>query len=99
MTDPNPIPASEGVDPETSSTAGKDRVRPLDVDGVNAAAIGTAAFTVGLVALLVFRGRLVDNDATWWLWVFFAGTIMGLVGIWYATRRRAAYRAAGRQTR
>lgn len=72
--------------------------KPLDVDGVNAAKTGTIAFGLGFVALLFFRGPLADNDAIWWLWVFAAGAFLGLVGIWYTSRRRSAYRAAGHQT-
>ena len=98
MTASNPVPPDPTDATPTPTAADPNPVKPLDVDGVSAAIIGTAIFAVGLVVLLIFRARLADNDATWWLWVLFAGAVMGLVGIWYTTRRRAAYRAAGRQT-
>lgn len=88
---------------ESANTSAEPRLgqppeKPLDVDGVNAAKTGTIAFVFGFVVLIFFRGPLADNDATWWLWVFAAGAILGLVGIWYTRRRRSAYRAAGHQT-
>ena len=73
--------------------------KPLDVDGVTAAIAGTVAFAIGFVVLLFLRPQLAQNNASWWLWVCATGTAMGLVGVGYTTRRRAAYRAAGRTNR
>lgn len=73
--------------------------KPLDVDGVTAAIAGTIAFALGFVVLLFFRTQLAQNDASWWLYVCVAGSVMGLIGIAYTTKRRAAYRAAGRTNR
>ncbi len=72
--------------------------KPLDVDGVTAAVAGTIAFAIAFVVLLFFRSTLIANSAEWWLWVCASGAAMGLVGIGYTTRRRAAYQAAGRTT-
>ena len=73
--------------------------KPLDVDGVNAAIAGTVLFAIGFVVLLFMRPQLAEQGASWWLWVCAAGAVMGLVAIGYTTRRRAAYRAAGRTAR
>lgn len=76
-----------------------DDVKPLDVDGVNAAIAGTVAFVIGLIVTVVFRDNLAASNSQWWIWVCVAGATMGLLGVAYTTRRRAAYRAAGRVTR
>lgn len=69
--------------------------KPLDVDGVNAMIFGTVAWLVALLVLVtLFRGTLDAHDATWWIWVCVAGVIIGLIGLQYVTRRRAAYRRA-----
>jgi uncharacterized membrane protein len=73
--------------------------KPLDVDGVNAAIAGTVVFAIAFVVLAFMRPQLAQHDAGWWLWVCAAGAVMGLGAIGYTTRRRAAYRAAGRTTR
>lgn len=70
------------------------QVPPLDADGVGAVAAGTVAWAVLAVVLFVLRDRLVAADAQWWLWVALTGTGLGLPGLWYTTRRRAAYRRA-----
>ncbi|MGB3673988.1 MAG: DUF2530 domain-containing protein [Candidatus Nanopelagicales bacterium] len=73
--------------------------KPLDVDGVTAAIAGTACFALAFVVLLFFRSALEESGSTWWLWTCLAGAVMGILGIAYTTRRRAAYRAAGRTAR
>jgi hypothetical protein len=69
-------------------------VRPLDVDGVRAVAIGTVLWAVALVALLPFWGRLADDGRLWWIGACAAGTGLGLLGLVYVTRRRNAIRTA-----
>lgn len=67
--------------------------RPVDADGVNAVALGTIAWTVALVVLLLFfRQPLADADASWWIWVCAVGAVLGVMGLVYVTRRRDAYR-------
>lgn len=67
--------------------------RPVDADGVNAVALGTIAWTIALVVLLLFfRDSLAAADASWWIWVCAVGAGLGTVGLIYVTRRREAYR-------
>jgi hypothetical protein len=73
--------------------------KALDVDGVAAAIAGTVAFALAFVVLFFFRSTLAAHDTEWWVWVCAAGAVMGLIGVAYTTRRRAAYRAAGRTNR
>lgn len=69
-------------------------VAPLDVDGVGAVAVGTALWTVALVACLIFRTPLTEAGNAWWTWVCLAGALLGLAGLWFVRRRRDAYRRA-----
>jgi Protein of unknown function (DUF2530) len=77
------------------SSATSDALEPLDVDGVRAIAVGTLAWTVALLACLVWRTRLEADGRGWWLWVCLAGALLGLPGLWFVRRRRDAYRQAG----
>lgn len=70
-------------------------VRPLDVDGVAAVAVGTAVWAVLAVAALLLRDRLAAAGHDWWLWVCVAGVGLGLLGLPLVIRRSRAYRAAG----
>jgi len=65
-------------------------VEPLDVDGVRTVGVGSALWLVGFVALLPFYGRLSDDGRSWWLWTCMAGAGLGLIGLEYCRRRRAA---------
>lgn len=69
-------------------------VEPLDVDGVRTLEVGTALWFVAFVALLPFTKRLADDDRIWWLWTCLAGFGLGLIGLEYCRRRRAARRRA-----
>lgn len=67
-------------------------IRPVDADGVAAVVLGTAAWTVaGLVLLLFFREDLAASDSSWWLWVCAMGAGLGLLGLPYVLKRRAVY--------
>lgn len=68
-------------------------LEPLDVDGVLAVRLGTAAWTVALLALLPFAGRLADDGRLWWIGTCAAGAALGALGTWHVTRRRTALRA------
>ncbi|MEZ5115934.1 MAG: DUF2530 domain-containing protein [Candidatus Nanopelagicales bacterium] len=83
-------------DAEPSDAEPSD-IEPLDVDGVGAIAVGTVLWSVAFVVLLVLRDRLAEAGTEWWLWVCAAGALLGLPGLWIVTRRRAAYRRAGRR--
>ncbi|WP_372733842.1 DUF2530 domain-containing protein [Nocardioides sp.] len=65
-------------------------VEPLDLDGVRTLEVGTLAFLVGFIALLPFYDRLSEHGRSWWLWTCLAGFSLGLFGIEYCRRRRAA---------
>ena len=72
---------------------------PLDPDAVLTVRVGTVLWAVGLLALLPFYSRLVDDGHQWWLWMCVSGVVLGAIGIWFTTRRRRvrqAHRAAGR---
>jgi len=73
------VPANRRPDPE-----------PVETDDVAIITAGTALWALALVVLLVLRGRLEDDD---WVWVAAAGTFLGLLGIRYVRRRRAARRS------
>lgn len=65
-------------------------VAPLDVDGVRAVAVGTALWALALVALLPFTGSLREDGHLWWLGTCATGVVLGLAGLVYVVRRRAA---------
>ena len=67
-------------------------VRPLDVDGVGAVAIGTVLWAIALICTLIFRTSLNESGRGWWMWVCLSGFVLGLMGLPYVVRRRAAYR-------
>jgi hypothetical protein len=73
-------------------------VEPLDVDGVRTVQVGLAIWFLTFLGLLPFWGALAVADGTWWLWTCLAGSGLGMVGLEYGRRRRAA-RAAGRPYR
>jgi len=68
-------------------------VRALDVDGVGAVLAGTIAWTAALIVCLLLRDRLAADGTTWWIWVCGTGALVGLPGLWFVRRRRAAYAA------
>lgn len=68
-------------------------VEPLDLDGVRTVEVGTALWLVAFIGLLPFYGTLERTGHTWWLWSCLAGVGLGLFGIEYCRRRRAARRA------
>jgi hypothetical protein len=63
---------------------------PLETDDVRTVAVGTAAWAVGLVVLLVLRVATDERVETWWLEMCAAGALLGLAGVRYCRRRRAA---------
>ena len=67
-------------------------VEPLDVNGVRTVEVGTALWLLAFVALLPFYGTLERSGRTWWLWTCLAGFGLGLVGLEYCRRQRAARR-------
>ncbi|MEY9214074.1 DUF2530 domain-containing protein [Thermobifida halotolerans] len=49
------------------------------------AAVGTAAWTVALIVLLV-RGDRLPADDRWWIWVCVTGIALGVFGFFYIPR-------------
>ncbi|MGO4958473.1 DUF2530 domain-containing protein [Luteococcus sp. Sow4_B9] len=64
-------------------------IRPLDEDGVQVARIGTALWVLATVVLALRLDQLRERGQDWWLWVGVSGVALGLVGIWWCSRRRA----------
>jgi H+/Cl- antiporter ClcA len=56
---------------------------PLETDDVRIAVVGTGAWAVALVALLLIGPPEADR---WWLWVCVTGVVTGLFGVWYIPR-------------
>jgi Protein of unknown function (DUF2530) len=79
-------PQSDGELTDDASAAA--RLEPLDVDGVQTVAVGTAAWLVALIGLLPFYRTLQDQGRLWWLWTCAAGIALGLFTLWYCRRRR-----------
>lgn len=70
-----------------------EKASAVDADGVNAVVAGTIAWAVAAAVLwLFFRNSLAESDSSWWLWVCVTGCALGLIGLPYVLRRRAAYR-------
>ena len=65
-------------------------VEPLDVDGIRTVQVGIALWFLGFLGLLPFYGALADSDRSWWLWTCLAGSGLGLFGLEYCRRRKAA---------
>lgn len=63
---------------------------PLETDDVRTVALGTAAWAVALVVLGVLRLARGDEIHTWWLEMCACGALLGLAGVRYCRRRRAA---------
>lgn len=85
MNDPSPTP-------EDGHLLHQAEVPPLDVDGVQAATVGTVIFAVATVIMAVMYERLVGTDDAWWLGVGVSGFVLGVIGIAYTSRRRARRR-------
>ncbi|CAB4851705.1 unannotated protein [freshwater metagenome] len=81
--------------PETASDrAEAPTLALLDVDGVTTITYGTIAWLAALVLCLVARQPLADAGRGWWQWVCVIGAVLGLAGLVYVRRRRAAYARA-----
>jgi len=68
-------------------------LEPLDVDGVAAIMVGTFVWGVALLACLLLRDQLSAGGRGWWVGACLAGFLLGLPGLWFVRRRRAAYAA------
>ena len=69
----------------------------LEANDVLVTAIGTAAWAVALMVLLVLRNQIPPSER-WWIWVCVAGVAMGLFALWYVPRvKRTRARSAARR--
>ena len=67
---------------------------PLEANDRLVTAVGTAAWAVALVVLLIIRDSL-RADVRWWIWTCAAGLAMGLFALWYVPRlKRSRARSA-----
>jgi Protein of unknown function (DUF2530) len=73
-------------------------VAPVDVDGVRAVAVGTVAWAIAAVVLVVLRGRLAPDVAVQWIWTCVVGAGLGVLGVGYCIRRREAIRRDATRT-
>jgi hypothetical protein len=62
----------------------------MESDDVLVVTVGTALWALGLVATLVLHGHLSEHGNGNWVWITAAGFFLGLPGIRYVRRRRAA---------
>jgi Protein of unknown function (DUF2530) len=75
---------------------------PLEANDQLVAMVGTAAWAVALVVLLIVRSEL-PAGSRWWIWTCVAGLALGLFAVWYVPRlkrsrsRSAADRASGQE--
>jgi hypothetical protein len=67
---------------------------PLEANDRQVTLVGTAAWAVALVILVILRDQL-PADQRWWIWTCVAGVCMGLFALWYVPRfKRARARKA-----
>ena len=90
MSDPTDLPVEPGQPAGQAEhhLITQAEVSPLDVDGVQAALLGTAIFALATVIMALAYGRLVAAGDGWWLGVALSGLGLGLVGIGYTVSRR-----------
>ena len=59
---------------------------------MRAVELGTLVWVVLLIGCILGREPLAQRGLSWWSGVCVAGALLGLAGIWFVRRRRAAYR-------
>jgi hypothetical protein len=94
-TPPSPAPAG---DAEGHHLIAQAEVPPLDIDGVQAATVGSAMFALAAVIMALGYGRLAAAGDGWWLGVALSGLGLGLVGLAYTISRRRRRRQTTRPT-
>lgn len=79
----------------SDSSTGKQRrpdPPPLDIDESQVIAVGSLAWAIALVVMLILRDELVERDNEWWIAVAIAGLALGCWGWWLVRKRIAARR-------
>ena len=70
---------------------------PLEANDQVVIRVGTAAWVVALVVLLIVRGSLPPGQR-WWIWTCACGIAFGIFASWYVPRlKRGRARAAARR--
>ena len=70
---------------------------PLEANDPLVTIVGTAAWAVALVVLLVLRDQI-PPEQRWWIWTGVTGVAMGLFALWFVPRvKRARARSAARR--
>ncbi|MEU8250784.1 DUF2530 domain-containing protein [Nonomuraea sp. NPDC048916] len=59
---------------------------PIETNDTKTVIVGTVAWAVALVVLLILRPA---PQNSWWIWTCVAGVGLGLLGLWYIRRRAA----------
>ncbi len=59
----------------------------LNVDGINAVILGTTFWLISLIASLMAKNWLDENNRTHWIWIAASGVALGLLGYRYTTNR------------
>jgi hypothetical protein len=65
----------------------------METDDVAVVTVGTVLWGVVLVLTVLLRDRLADDGRDSWTAIAAAGLFLGLLGVRYVRRRRAAIRA------
>ncbi len=68
------------------------RLEQSDADAILPVSIGTAAWIVVLVGLLIARPVLEENGTTWWIGAAAVGVVSGLGGLVFLYWRRGRSR-------
>ena len=63
---------------------------PLETNDVPVIAVGTGLWALGLAVLVVLRLTDATRVRDWWMVMCVVGIALGLVGVRYCQRRRAA---------
>jgi hypothetical protein len=73
-------------------------LEPMEVDLAKIVLIGTVLFAIAAVILLPMHGSLSADGHGRWPWVAVSGAGLGLLGLYYLTRRDRAIARSARAT-
>ncbi|HEY5980811.1 MAG TPA: DUF2530 domain-containing protein [Microlunatus sp.] len=91
----DPVQTPESAVGDEGHLIQQAEVPPLDVDGVQAATVGTVVFAIASVIMAVGYDRLVAAGDGWWLGVGISGFGLGLISLGYTISRRRRRRRQG----